>query len=166
MQVRVTLRLAKCLATGPATPNRGCPPGLEKRPNSPMSILLRSRLALFVITICAAGYWTHIVAASRPTMQFSAVAAATYVENDLCKNRITSPASKPVKWGIGCPASTTLPVRVASFQNRTGRELLPHLESYPASGFFETSFDRRSAPSDPRPVPKLGPLEIDHKSAA
>ena len=110
MQVRVTLRLAKCLATGPATPNRGCPPGLEKRPNSPMSILLRSRLALFVITICAAGYWTHIVAASRPTMQFSAVAAATYVENDLCKNRITSPASKPVKWGIGCPASTTLPV--------------------------------------------------------
>ena len=75
-----------------------------------MSILLRNRLALFVITICAAGYWMHIVAASRPTVQFSAVAAATYVENDLCKNRITSPASKPGKWGIG----STLPLYVCA----------------------------------------------------
>ena len=66
-----------------------------------MSILIRNRLALFVITICAAGYWMHIVAASSPTMQFSAVAAATYVENDMCKNRITFPSSKPGKWGIG-----------------------------------------------------------------
>ena len=62
----------------------------------------------------------------------------------------------PPRKGALCPASTTLPVRVASFQNRTGRELLPHLESYPASGFFETSFDRRSAPSDPRKSTKKG----------
>ena len=66
-----------------------------------MSILLKNCLALFVITICAAGYWMHIVGGLTPTMQFSAVAVATYVENDLCKNRITSPASKPGKWGIG-----------------------------------------------------------------
>ena len=80
---------------------------MEERPNIPMSILLRNRLALFVIAICATGYWSHIVAASRPTMQFSAVAAAAYVE---CKNRITSPASKPGEWGIG----STLPLYVCA----------------------------------------------------
>ena len=82
---------------------------MGERPNIPMSILLRNRLALFVITICAAGYWMHIVAAS-PTVQFSAVAASTYVENDLCKNRITFPSSKPGEWGIG----STLPLYVCA----------------------------------------------------
>ena len=68
------------------------------------------RLALFVVTIGAAGYWMHYASASRSTLHFSAVAAAMNVTNDLCKGRITFPASKPGEWGIG----TRLPLYVCA----------------------------------------------------